>query len=646
MKLPSESDNDATAPSSNNDSHSGNCRTRKRRLWRGDSWHNRNDNNNKTTRLYATTTIRVKDLLRNSHNDDNKDDSANNNARMLLLLELWQTQARCVRAWLWQCRRWLYSSNNTKNGRIICRRRNGSVARPLVTLLQLALDCGAAVAVEEQPPPHSLTTKRPTALMRLCTLLLAAQHASSSNDIVLAKDDNQSLPIQSNDDSPTVGHCSRHHHCRFTLLQDLLWSRFAAAFSELGRDEDHNHDDHNARNRAVFYFGFYAELLAECADYDHLSRLQPTVAPLLEHIERNILLRTRAAATTTVTTRPFLQSLAYLLSRRGSMMLAVGRGCRRHREGAGDDFHGRRLTALLQQLSLTFGRASDWIDPATTKAERERQVQALQAVGILGVCAVADDDDDADDSANDRANSTSSSSSWAPFAYEFGNLRSAAQRIEAWVPVPFFSDGSTDETTAPIFSPYSAVNAVPPSVLQQAAAAATPAAGFSVPPSPDSPTMDDLNDDLLQKVFSFLPHKRLVRLRTVGLGWKRNADANRLWRAVYESKYGLRSDDPRLLPDKNAATTTLEWKQLFVERWQAQQEIRFRRARTDPTWKVRICGYLGCLQVLSTPRQLQKHYQSHQKQQQQQQQQQCCGAKKRARMATTKKRKRPKDATT
>jgi hypothetical protein len=117
--------------------------------------------------------------------------------------------------------------------------------------------------------------------------------------------------------------------------------------------------------------------------------------------------------------------------------------------------------------------------------------------------------------------------------------------------------------------------------------------------------MEYLNGDLVGHVFSFLGHKRLLQMRVVCQSWKTAADSKSLWRGLYKSRFGFQQDDPTV----NAET--LSWKQIFLDRLHAEKNIRFRLCTTDPSWKLRTCAYVGCLQVMTSPKQWGKHLAKH-----------------------------------
>jgi len=479
----------------------------------------------------------LSDLLRA---DTSSDSTAVNGE---ILLKLWKFRAKCIKMLLSMSHTTAHSWS-----------KSGSLPRcanPFTTLLQMVL------GVAGKHPTNS------TAIRLAAIELTRAQGAVDQK----------------------AKHGNDHSETRLQPLMDLVWQRAAS--------------DPDSYALAVFYFRFYSELLSESSEFDNLDRLQQAVTPFLQ------LIKTMTACDTIchpllldsteenlkgceerAKVKAYLWSFSFLLSRRGSMLLIS----RKNTTVDDDNFH-HRFTRLLEQLSLSFASTSDWIDPMLPLGERERQVQALQAVGLLGMSASCE------------------AERLASVAAPFTNIRIMAQRIEAWTQIPFFeSEGSHEKKPSPIFSPYSPTNEVPPSVL--ARQQSKPSASRSQQQQrPNLPTMEKLDDNLLQRVFSFLNYKWVARMRSVCTCWKENADANSLWQSLYDDKYGSLPDDPIW---QSTDSQSLNWKQLFTDRYLAGTEIRFRYARTDPTWKVRICSYIGCLHVLSTPKQQKQHYKAHQ----------------------------------
>jgi len=461
-----------------------------------------------------------------------------------LLLNLWKFRAKCLRALIFMSRTTAHAWS-TGGGIPRC-------PQPVGTVLQLILKAAEQV-------PYSSSTS-----IRLCAILLA------QTDMVV-------------DERTRAG--TTKDTTFFETFLGYVWSK------ALSPPVD---------NVSLFYFRFAMELLSECSHFDNLERLQKAVGPLFQHLHTittaELLLSSCDESNRSSNSpgerggiKSLLRCFAYLLSRRGRMLLSDPKT--KPPNDADADFH-RGLTSLLQHLSVSFGRISDWVDASDLSVERDNIVHSLQAAGILGMGVV---DGDA------LNNNKCSFSAWNT------HIRSAAQSMEAWMDIPFFSE-------------FSQSNAIPPSLVARDAARSSKRHSRQNLSS-DAATVNDLDDNLLQNVFSFLSYKRVTAMRAVCSTWKENADANHLWQFLYDNKYCTRSDDPVLQTTSTERahlqnpSVHINWRNVFADRWHAGREIRFRYARTDPTWKFRICNYVGCLHVLSSPAQLKQHYKSHRRQQ-------------------------------
>ena len=142
-----------------------------------------------------------------------------------------------------------------------------------------------------------------------------------------------------------------------------------------------------------------------------------------------------------------------------------------------------------------------------------------------------------------------------------------------------------------VFSKLSPVNEAPPKPS---------GAGSSV----QIPMMDYVNEDILHHLFSFFGYKRIVKMRYVSKEWKSVADSNPLWLSAYRSRYGILPDD------KLVHSETAPWKDYFMNKWLAEREIGFCRGKNG--WKVRLCGFVECMHVLKSRKQLKNHHMTHQ----------------------------------
>jgi len=318
---------------------------------------------------------------------------------------------------------------------------------------------------------------------------------------------------------------------------------------------------------------FYADVVSECAIFDgpDLTPLRDATEPLTRYLrqvchdmdagrndddDENVVVDTISSHYCD-RVHPFLYCFASILARRGvSTMIRV----------FPDDLH-----ALFVQLSIHFGRAACWIVPERTcEFDRDRILRVLLSVGILGIL---DGRSAADAPTNVREE------------YSTPSLRSLAARLSPYLPLP---DG--------MLSPDGPINAT------KACSAGVLASARSLTVVP---LTEYVNEEVLRHVFSFLGYKRVTHLRSVCRDWKSAADCNSVWHQLYSSRFGLVEDDA-LAHDIFSSP----WKKMFVDKWRAERAIRFQHHKKT-FWRLRICPRVGCLHVLKTPKQAERHRAKH-----------------------------------
>lgn len=237
----------------------------------------------------------------------------------------------------------------------------------------------------------------------------------------------------------------------------------------------------------------------------------------------------------------------------------------------------KEFASLAGQLSLSFDRLGDWLAEDAPATEINKQLHALQLAGLVGLCV-----DCEKESSENRAKSCS----FPPLP---GGIRKAGRRLALFFP-----------ELNQLFSPYSPTNAIPP-IRSSDAGDDRDCTGRKK----GAALMHYLDDDMLRHVFSFLGYKRLVRIRSVSQHWKSIADRDRLWRFLYESRFSTMQDDDL------AHDEATPWRKDFVEKWLVERDVRFRRDSNG--WKARVCGYFGCMQVLTSRKRFNKHLARHQR---------------------------------
>lgn len=296
---------------------------------------------------------------------------------------------------------------------------------------------------------------------------------------------------------------------------------------------------------------YYAELLVEHTRFDDPERLRDGLNPLVEYIEDRMDHTNQHTQL-----RPFLQCFAFLLSRRVHVQ----------------DLFGEFIT----QLSLCIDDPREWFDDTTPCQERTLQLCKLQSVGILG----SEVEQTAD-------NGTEEASLSFPLLDHQSTLRDTVRRLRPWLPSPFCCEehcflAKPDRT----------------SLLQGRALLSPKKQAASTVPV-------EFTSDSMQHVFLFLNHKRLRRMRVVCKTWRDAADGEILWKQLYIRRFGKPLHDEK--------TTLPPWKKLFKQQFRASRTVRFQTCRSDSSWKVCICRYVGCFQVLATPYRSKRHYEMHAK---------------------------------
>jgi hypothetical protein len=308
---------------------------------------------------------------------------------------------------------------------------------------------------------------------------------------------------------------------------------------------------HDCSNASLYLLA-YAELIVEGSYFDLYDTCASAVNPLLDHLRQ--CCTPEQDPNRRESARPYLHCFAYILSHRGKMLGSLSE---------------LELRSLLARLSVVFDQPSDWIRFDIAPDERERTMQTLQLAGILGVC----DDIEANVCEPGVLGLSPDHEGFPPSIC----IRNAARQI------PLVPNS--------VFSKLSPVNEAPPKPS---------GAGASV----QIPMMEYVNKDIVDHIFSYFSYKRIVRMRYVCKEWRSVADSNPLWRSAYHSRYGI------LPVDKLAHSETAPWKDYFMNKWLAEREIGFCRSKNG--WKVRLCGFVECTQILKSRKQLQNHHVTHQ----------------------------------
>jgi F-box domain len=300
-------------------------------------------------------------------------------------------------------------------------------------------------------------------------------------------------------------------------------------------------------------------------------------------------------------TRPFLSSLASILSRRGILLdraaasivaitatATTNRASHEDTNACSDDANkngcgssssssgGSSITDFwpyMAQLSILYDKTTDWLGhdddhndddlhtatTTTTTAtaaapveERHTIIQALQWAGILGICSHDVYDDNEDN--KDRVESDDSDSEKDASKHQFPSssaVETSTREQRGSFFLPFPTDHSIRDAAVQwngdrhddklqvlsLLSACSPTNSYPPAMYDDCTDSANDIID-EVTPAPPA-IMDHLHDDMLEHVFAFLGYKRLLRMRLVSTEWKHIADHPRLWYQLYRTRFGF-----------------------------------------------------------------------------------------------------------
>ena len=135
------------------------------------------------------------------------------------------------------------------------------------------------------------------------------------------------------------------------------------------------------------------------------------------------------------------------------------------------------------------------------------------------------------------------------------------------------------------------------------------------------PIMSFLNEDTFRVIFSYLGYKKLVCVTTVCTHWNRIGNDNIFWNAQYKKRYKKSFFLESLVPDnfeqsikllffsQQKCQTDWIWRNLFDEKWKVERSIRFKLNKEG--WRYRSCHIIGCLQILRSKGQQEKHHRMH-----------------------------------
>jgi F-box-like len=317
-----------------------------------------------------------------------------------------------------------------------------------------------------------------------------------------------------------------------------------------------------------YAFCFALETIADLSYFDHQYRLWKAARPFLVHLlAKASMEESTSTDSITANTRCYLNSLAYLLTRRGKMLT-------QHAEFA----------SLVAQISAVYDKESYWISSWLPEDEQHRIMDALTSAGILSFCARLPSRDLKPRSGKSKKSVEQSVSHLQLFPQSSNSIRVCMSRVASEV-------GRFD-----LFSHYSYNNSLPPIEQTRAKSHQSAKNGHG-----DDDIVSCMNDDIIYTIFSYLGSKKLLSMRRVCKQWQRVADSHSLWFPLYAQHWGIREDDPRA-----GDIARQPWREHYKNKTRAKRYLDFRKA-----YRPWLCNYIGCNMVVKSKKQWVEHMAHH-----------------------------------
>lgn len=317
-------------------------------------------------------------------------------------------------------------------------------------------------------------------------------------------------------------------------------------------------------SKNTLWLRFLTELIDTSSSFDDIERCWTVIRPIWEH-----LLLTSSASP------EIFASLAHLLFSRGYDLS----------QSQKEFLHFRVET------SLKYGEAKYW------KMALPQFGLTLQHYDILGFVEINGWKEEDQDEVDSQDTNTKELCKW-PFEKEY-TMRGAYTRITTRLKD---SEMLPSEFNDCLSSSQSTKNTTKIKTVSSLVAETRP----TKEPSPSMPLLDYLNTDIQYHMLSFFNYKELIQARCVCHSWKTMVDqddsrSNKLWQCAYQGYFG---------PWKDSPSITLPWSCLFRNKYLTERSLQFKRNNTTG-YKHTTCRHLGCLYILKSQHQQDKHEQKH-----------------------------------
>jgi len=339
------------------------------------------------------------------------------------------------------------------------------------------------------------------------------------------------------------------------------------------------------------YLAWYTEVIAHssfCDDRQHLwNALQPLIVEILLLCKGSLKEEPQQQRQH----HPLLlPALGYILSKRQRLLQS-------QKDSIYDAF-----ALLINNLACSFDDIQDWLLSSRREEDSETEqlvVATLQGLGILGAASFLDDGT-AEEQGNHHDGRNKVHEIWAwsapkplelhrvyqqmvvpPPQHGYACAKQYGQGTNCALATNLLSKLDHDRQQTPA---HEKNNNVDYTLIHETDKKATPIEEF-------------LGDDVMRCMFSFLGYKKLLKIRLCCKAWKDLADEDRLWYPLYAKKFGVLGNASSSEQATGTMSSKTLWKDRFIGKWVAKSEIKF-QSNQRTGFKYRICGYMGCHQVL------------------------------------------------
>ena len=354
----------------------------------------------------------------------------------------------------------------------------------------------------------------------------------------------------------------------------------------------------------------YSEWLSECSVFDQRDEAWASFQPLFHHVlailnkctDRHI--RQESIDTASEITPPVMACLGYILYRRSYLFESDAESIRNPN---GNPSIAMQFRSFINLLSIHCGESSEWLSLYSHSENTRRGVEiTLQRLGILGFLDSKQKSSRSNFSnavVDNKYISIMCTTNW-PYTSQF-SMRNTMLRVDRSV----LSLDRNKSITSLLTLPFNRLKRSGEKIITRKQK------GKSLS---SVPIMRYLHDgSVLHLIFSFCDHKQLIQLPQICKSWKVIVDmsSNTFWERAYIAEFGMYEVESRYLTIQSKGNTLNNehqffWRDHFMKKYIIERIIRFQR-NPATGYKHRTCSFLGCLKIIKTAKQEQRHYQMH-----------------------------------